>query len=135
MNVKIILLTTSVLVVSLFGCKKKYSSNGETIFRTGKNLLGTTLQDLDKSDKKMAHSCVSCHGSNGSGKGMMSGTGSIKYSDLINPKLHNVPYTDKLLIRFIDHELKSDSTIANTGVVWRMSTQDKIDLINYLKEL
>lgn len=113
--------------------KKKTMTNGETIFKTGKNIQGQTLQDINKSEKKMAHSCSNCHGNDG--KGSMMANVSIRYSDLSKPSLHKIPYNDILLIRFIDHELKSDSTIANTGVVWKMNSQDKTDLITYLKQL
>jgi cytochrome c553 len=129
------------VTATLSSCKKEknvspnYATNGETIFRTGKNKQGDVLQDIDKSAMKMAHSCVSCHGSNGNGNGMMKNTPSIRYSDLTNPLLHKIPYTDELLERFIDHELKSDGTIANTGVVWKMNSQEKQDIINYLKQL
>jgi hypothetical protein len=122
------------MVLGLSNCKKEYDTNGETIFRTGKNLSGTTLQDIKLSEMKMLHGCDNCHGSNGKGNSHHS-TGSIAYNDLTNAKLHTIPYTDKLLERFIDHELKSDSTVAKTGVVWRMSAQDKADLIDFLKTL
>ncbi|MEY2829675.1 MAG: hypothetical protein RIQ33_1533 [Bacteroidota bacterium] len=129
----------------IYGCKKEmksnsditsYSTNGEAIFRTGKNKNGEVLQDINSSEMKMVHSCQNCHGSDGKGGDiMMRNTPSIRYKDLINPKIHTIPYNDSLIIRFIDHELKSDGTKANTGVVFKMSLQDKKDLINYLKIL
>jgi cytochrome c len=133
MYTKIFVLLALGIILVVGGCKKEtFNSNGETIFRTGKNLNGEGLQDLAASDMKMLHSCVNCHGSNG--KGTKSNP-SITFSDLSNPALHTIPYNDSLLIRFLDHELKSDSTAANTGVVWRMSSAEKTDLIAFLKTL
>lgn len=112
---------------------RQHASNGETIFRTGRNLSGEIMQDLDKSQMRMmAHACVNCHGSDGKGK---MGTPSITYQDLTDPAKHAVPYNDSLIIRFLDHEVKSDGSAANTGVVWKMSKKDKDDLIDFLKTL
>lgn len=61
--------------------------------------------------------------------------GSIKYKDLSDPSLRETPYTDSLVIRFLDHELKSDGTKAKTGVAWRMGNKDKQDLLSFLKTL
>lgn len=36
----------------LFACKKESRSNGETIFRTGKNKEGIEMQDRNASEKK-----------------------------------------------------------------------------------
>lgn len=114
-----------------------YAINGEAIYRTGRNKQGQIMQDVANSQMKMAHSCQNCHGADG--KGMMGGgmpaTPSIRYVDLSDPQLHAIPYNDTLLIRFLDHELKPDSTIAQTGVAWKMSMQDKLDLIAFLKTL
>jgi hypothetical protein len=126
----------SCTLLSLAGCKKDtYKNNGESIFFTGKSIDGRILQVLEKSQMKMVHGCANCHGNNGSGSDMMNKNPSIKYKDLTNPKLHKPVYNDELLIRFIDHELKSDSSIANTGVVWKMTAKDKTDIINFLKTL
>lgn len=62
-------------------------------------------------------------------------TPSIRFRDLSDPGKHEVPYTDELMKRFLDHELKSDGTPANTGVAWNMSEADKDDLIAFLKTL
>ena len=143
------------VIVSAIGCNKhdgmmdngNYATNGETIFRTGKNKQGQIMQNIAKSQMKMPHSCQSCHGADGKGMmggGMMNGgmmcggmpaAPSIRYIDLSNPQLHAIPYNDALIIRFLDHELKSDSTAAQTGVAWKMSMQDKLDLIAFLKTL
>jgi hypothetical protein len=37
--------------------------------------------------------------------------------------------------RFLDHDLKSDGTKADIGVIWKMNDQDKKDLLDYLKTL
>ena len=96
------------------------------------------MQDLSRSGMAMAHSCVSCHGSNGEGMpmSMMGRTASsIRFRDLSDPAQHRIPYTEALLKRFLDHEIKSDGTAARTGVAWDMSEEDKDDLIAFLKTL
>jgi cytochrome c553 len=132
----VLLFSTIILFIIGFSqCTPElYLTNGETIFRTGKNLAGEKLQNIAASKMKMLHGCDNCHGNNGKGKSNHK-TGSISFNDLSNSALHHIPYTDKLLIRFLDHELKSDSTIANTGVIWKMSDADKRDLIAFLKTL
>jgi len=131
-----ILIAFVLILIQFSACKKsKYKSNGESIFFTGKSSDGRLLLDIDKSQMKMVQGCANCHGNSGSGANMMMNAPSIKYKDLTNSKLHKPAYTDALLIRFIDHELKSDSTHANTGVVWVMQTKDKLDIIGYLKKL
>jgi cytochrome c553 len=126
----------SVLVLTACGSSENTvragAGNGETIFVTGKNSQGVVLQDIAASQMKMLHGCVDCHGSSGKGN---RNNPSITYSDLINPALHAVPYTDALLRRFLNFEQKSDGSHADTGVVWRMSEQDQTDLIAYLKTL
>ena len=115
-----------------------YPTNGETIFRTGKNQEGVVIQDLARSQMSMmGHGCVNCHGSDGGGGMRMMGrtVPSIKFKDLADPAKHQVPYTEALIKRFLDEELKSDGTPAQTGVAWRLSEQDKEDLIAFLKTL
>lgn len=115
-----------------------FASNGETIFRTGRNQAGIVMQDLSRSEMPMAHACVSCHGPNGEGMSMlMMGRSppSIRFRDLSDPAQHRVPYTETLLKRFLDQETKSDGTPARTGVAWKMSEQDEDDLIAFLKTL
>ena len=98
-----------ILLVIFFSCNKKvYSTNGESIYQTGKNLQGEKLLDKKASSIKIARSCKTCHGRNGD---KMSGL-SIKFSYLSNPNNFLVPYTDSLFYRFLDHDLKSDGTKA-----------------------
>jgi hypothetical protein len=40
-----------------------------------------------------------------------------------------------LIERFIDKRIKGDGTLANTGIVWKMGRQDKLDLLEFLKKL
>ncbi|MES2513752.1 MAG: hypothetical protein V4580_06380 [Bacteroidota bacterium] len=127
-----------IIIVSVFFCfilfsgnKKLYSANGEAIYKTGKNLKGELLLDKNASTIRFIKSCTACHGKNGT---RMKGV-SIKFIDLSNADILSVPYTDSLFFRFIDHDLKSDGTKANMGVIWRMSNADKNDLLDYLKSL
>ena len=120
------------LTFLIFSCGKTiYVSNGQRIYETGKNQLGEALLDKNASRIKIAHSCKTCHGRSGD---MMNGV-SIRFSDLSNPEAHTIPYDDRLFFRFLDQDLKSDSTRANIGVIWKMSDQDKQDLLAYLKTL
>lgn len=137
---KILILTLTGFLFMLFNINKYEAdlTNGESIFKTGKNLAGEVMQDMEKSEMSgMLHSCAHCHGESAQGKPnrRMGPTGSIKFKDLSDVKLHGVPYTDELFIRFLDTELKSDGTTALTGVVWKMSEKDKNDLLAYLKTL
>ena len=121
------------------GSPAVFATNGETIFRTGRNLEGVIVQDVARSQMPMPHSCASCHGSAGTGSmmGAMMGSRipSIRFRDLADPRLHRMPYTEELLTRFLDDEVKPDGSVANTGVAWRMSARDKADLITFLKTL
>lgn len=125
--------------MTMMGAQTVFPTNGETIFRTGRNQHGEIMQDLARSQMPMPHSCASCHGSDGVGSmmgGMMgSAAPSIRFHDLVDPRLRRIPYTEETLMRFLDDEVKPDGGKANTGVAWRMSTQDKTDLIAFLKTL
>jgi cytochrome c553 len=108
-----------------------YLSSGEKIYHTGKNLQGEKLLDRSASRIKIVNSCVTCHGKNGD---KMNGV-SIKFSYLSNPNNFSIPYTDSLLFRFLDKDLKSNGSKANIGVIWKMNDQDKRDLLAFLKTL
>ena len=138
----IFVIGTIITGVFVSSCKKetnKFTTNGETIFKTGKNIQGEVLQDLSKSEMNGSiHGCADCHGDDGKGKyrgGGSKQTGSITYNDLTNPSKYSPVYSDSLIKRFIDSETKSDGTHANTGVVFVMQENDKVDLINFLKQL
>ena len=118
-----VLLLTTIL---LFSCSKQiFLTNGETIYNTGKNQNGEKLLDRPNSRFKIANSCKTCHGKNGDKMNSIS----IKFSYLSNPNNFTVPYTDSLLFRFLDHDLKSDGTKANIGVIWKMNDKDKKGLL------
>lgn len=129
--------TYKVAIVMLFSivssaCSQKaYTTNGETIYKTGKNLKGEKMINRKQSSIPFVNNCRTCHGKNGDG---MRGV-SIKFKDLSDPKKYQVPYTEALFYRFLDKDLKSDGTKANIGVIWTMNDQDKKDLLEYLKSL
>ena len=128
---KSIIILTFVIAI-LASCNKVlYTTNGETIYRTGKNLNSEKLLDESASRIKIVNSCQNCHGKNGD---RIKST-VIKFSNLSNPAIFTVPYIDTLFYRFLDHDLKSDGTKANIGVIWKMSDKDKKDLLNYLKAM
>jgi hypothetical protein len=106
-------------------------SNGESIYTTGKNLQGEKMLDKSASRIKIVRSCKNCHGANGD----KIKDASIKFSDLSDPSKHLIPYNDSLFFRFLDDDLFSDGTKANIGVIWKMSDEDKRDLLDYLKTL
>lgn len=121
-----------VMVASFSACSQKaYPTNGETIYKTGKNLKGEKMINRKASRIPFVNRCITCHGKNGDA---MRGV-SIKFSDLSNPKKYNVPYTDSLFYRFLDEDLKSNGTKANIGIIWKMNDEDKTDLLAYLKSL
>lgn len=111
--------------------KKTYLTNGESIYKTGKNLQGEKLLDKSNSRIKFINSCKTCHGARGDAMRNVS----IAYSSLTSPADFTIPYTDSLIFRFLDHDLKSDGTKADIGVIWKMCDRDKKDLVDYLKKL
>jgi hypothetical protein len=123
----------SILIVSLIvSCSRQViTSNGEAIYKTGKNLQGEPSIDENKSRITFISNCAGCHGKNGT---RMIGV-SIRYQDLSDPDRFTVPYTDSLFFRFLDQDLKSDGAKANIGVIWKLSDSDKKDLLDYLKAL
>ena len=124
---------TIVLVLTLLtSCGKKvYQTNGETIYKTGRNLQGEKMINRRASSIPLVKSCVTCHGRNGDAMKAVS----IRFSDLSSRNKLTVPYTDTLFYRFLDLDLKSDGTKANIGVIWKMNDKDKQDLLDYLKSL
>ena len=130
---KILKLFFSVVsTILILSCSKQiYSTNGEAIYTTGKNLNGEKLLDKKASRIKIAHSCKTCHGKNGNAMNKVS----IKFSNLSSPNNFSIPYTENLFFRFLDQDLKSNGSKANIGVIWKMNDQDKKDLFNYLKTL
>lgn len=128
---KATIISTFVFVFLASCSKVNYATNGETIYRTGKNLNGEKLLDKSASRIKIVNSCQNCHGKNGD----RMGNTNIKFSNLSNPNNFSVPYNDTLFYRFLDHDLKSDGTKANIGVIWKMNYKEKNDLLEYLKKL
>jgi len=121
-----------VVMVGLISCKKEvYPTNGETIFRTGRNNHGMAVLDKKGSQITIFKSCQACHGKNGDRMTKCD----IRFSRLTEASRHTVPYTDSLIVRFLDKDLKSDGSVARTGVKWRMGEEDKKDLIQFLKTL
>jgi hypothetical protein len=120
------------IIVSFISCSTRvYHSNGEMIYRTGKNQSGETMLDKKRSSISIFKSCQSCHGP----KGDRMGKTSIAFSSLSDPGMYSSPYTETLVIRFLDEDLKSDGHKANIGVRWKMTEEDKKDLIAFLKTL
>ncbi len=130
-NLIIVITISTTLFITASCSKQTFLTNGETIYMTGKNLNGEKMLDRGASRIKIANSCKTCHGKSGDRMNSVS----IKFSYLSNSNNFAVSYTDSLFFRFLDHDLKSDSTKANIGVIWKMNNQDKKDLLQYLKTL
>ena len=122
----------SIIAIAIVSCNNKlYPTNGETIYKTGRNLQGERMLDKNASSIKLVNSCKTCHGKNGDAMKHVS----IKFSDLSNPNYLATPYNDSLFYRFLDHDLKSNDSKAAIGVIWKMTDKDKKDLLDYLKSL
>jgi hypothetical protein len=121
------------ILMTLLSCRKETPSNGELIFRTGKNKEGERMLDRKGSELKFVQGCQDCHGRTGGN--FLNRKESVKYKDLTDPSLREIPYNDSLIFRFLDHELKSDGSKAITRVKWKMNIRDKKDLIDFLKRL
>jgi hypothetical protein len=125
------LLFATIIFAALSCTNKIYPSNGETIYKTGKNLAGEKMLDKKNSRIKIVNSCKTCHGNAGSAMKNLS----LSYAFLSSASNFTQPYNDSLIMRFLDEDFKSDGSKANIGVRWKMSDKDKEDLIRYLKEL
>lgn len=120
------------IAVLLTSCATSvYSSEGESIYKSGKTLAGKNLFDRQKSSLTLFKSCQGCHGP--SGKRVSDCN--IQWSYLSDPAKMKVPYTKELFYRFLEKDLKSDGSKAQTGVHWQMSDNEKSALIDYLKSL
>jgi hypothetical protein len=128
-----ILFITAIISLSILaGCShQSYVNNGESIYRTGKNLEGRPLLDKSNSQIRIIKSCQGCHGKNGDRMRNCN----IKWSYLSDPGKITVAYNDSLFTRFLDKDIKSDGAGAQTGVHWNMTTQEKKDLLEFLKSL
>lgn len=94
-------LVTGILCLMLTCCTKKtYTSNGERIYKTGKNVRGEKLLNREASRIKIMSSCQTCHGKSGARMKNLS----IQFSYLSNPDYFPVPYTDSLFFRFLDED-------------------------------
>jgi hypothetical protein len=110
---------------------RQISSNGEAIYRTGRNMNGQSLLDRSKSRITIIKSCQGCHGM----KGDRIGYCNVSWSHLSDSAKHLIPYNDSLFFRFLDKDLKSDGSTARTGVHWNIRDSDKLELIQFLKSL
>lgn len=129
-NISIILFCICTSLIT--SCTREaYTTNGETIYRTGENVNGEKLLDKSKSKITIIKSCQGCHGESGDRMERCN----IKWSHLANVQEMKVPYNDSLFSRFLDQDMKSDGTPAKTGVHWQLTQQDKKDLIVFLKTL
>jgi cytochrome c553 len=94
-NLKVYLFFLTLIV--LISCSKQfYSTNGEAIYETGKNLKGDKLLDKSASRIKIVNSCTTCHGK----KGDRMNSVSIQFSYLSNPENFSMPYNDSLFFVF-----------------------------------
>jgi len=126
--------TLAILLLIVIGgscASNLYTTNGESIYRSGKDLSGRPLLDRKYSQSTIFKSCNGCHGPSGT----RIKSCNLQWSYLTDSLKLDVPYTKELFFRFLDKDLKSDGSKAKTGVHWQMTVQDKSDLIEYLKTL
>jgi cytochrome c553 len=77
----------------LLSCSKQiFLTNGETIYKTGKNISGEKLLDKSNSRIKIVNRCKTCHGKNGDKMNDVS----IKFSYLSDSNNFSTPYNDSL---------------------------------------
>ena len=127
MKVEHFTLAVLLVIVMGSGCANKlYTTNGESIYMSGRPLL-----DKEYSEITLFKSCNGCHGPSGT----RIKSCNVQWSYLTDSLRLAVPYTEELFFRFLDEDLKSDGSEARTGVHWQMTVQDKSDLIEYLKTL
>lgn len=63
---KLIIIAFIIFCSALSACNERlHPTNGETIYRTGRNLTGEKLLDKNASTIKFRISCITCHGKNG----------------------------------------------------------------------
>lgn len=130
MKTTFIILT--VVTITIISCaRQSYTTNGETIYRSGMNAEGQSLLDKNNSSIHIFKSCQGCHGK----RGDRMRNCNIQWSHLSDAIKMEIPYNDSLFARFIDHDIKSDGSTAQTGVHWKMSGKEKNDLIQFLKTL
>ncbi|HEX2628452.1 MAG TPA: c-type cytochrome, partial [Chitinophagaceae bacterium] len=89
------------------------------------------LLDKNNSSIRIFKSCQGCHGKSGD----RMRNNNIQWSHLSDAARTEVPYNDSLFARFIDDDIKSDGSAAQTGVHWKMTAKEKSDLIQFLKTL
>ena len=132
MSRNFIFVTTAWICLIISSCSRAmFSSNGESIYKSGKNLSGKSLLDKQNSKLTIIKSCEGCHGS----FGKRVRNCNIQWSYLTDATYMRVPYTKELFYRFIDEDLMSDGSPAITGVHWRMTNSEKDAIINYLNTL
>lgn len=121
----------SILIIAFVSACSKgtFQTNGESIYKTGRNLDGKILLDKQTSKTALFKSCRACHGNKGNS------IRSIQWSNLTDSSAYRTPYTEFLFFRFLDKDLKSDGSTARTGVHWKMSASEKADLLEFLKKL
>ena len=129
----LIIITTAIVSICItVSCShKSYMTNGEMIYRRGRNLDGRPLLDKSNSQIRIIKSCQGCHGETGDRMRNCN----IKWSQLSDPGKISVIYNDSLFARFLDKDIKSDGTPAQTGVHWNMTQREKKDLVEFLKSL
>lgn len=119
------------LLVAVSATYAQPAAHGRHIYKTGRNEAGQRLLDKQHSGLTIFKSCQACHGPNGN----RIKDCNITWRYLADPTKVTTPYTPELFYRFIDEDMKSDGTAARTGVHWHMTTQEKDDLMAYLKTL
>jgi cytochrome c oxidase subunit II len=115
-----------------------YASNGQRIFLTATSASGQPIYSEGYMMYPRYISCSSCHGIDGRGSTvfMMLLAPDITWTALTDPKQHNPPYSDESLERAIAQGFDSSGQFMSVYMPrWQMTTEDLIDLVNYIKTL
>jgi cytochrome c oxidase subunit II len=114
-----------------------YASNGARIYLTATSASGQPIS----SEGYMAYpryiSCSDCHGVAGrGGTYMMMQLADVTWPALTDAKKHNPPYSDESLERAIVQGLDSSGNFMSVYMPrFQMTTEDLIDLVNFIKTL
>ena len=134
----------SFLLVSGCGGNGAPQSNGESIYRTGKDSIGTVIEaDVDReslSDRSMILSCEGCHGAERKGaKSLIPDFGPYTAPDisrraLLSDRLPMRPGYDATSLRraITEGKYPSGKSLHYPMPRWNMSGKNLDDLITYL---
>jgi hypothetical protein len=114
-----------------------FASNGARIYLIATSSSGQPISSEGYMTYPGYISCADCHGIDGrGGVYMMLKLSDITWTALTDPNQHNPPYSDEALQLAIVKGLDSSGQLLSAYMPrWQMSTEDLIDLDNFIKTL